>query len=373
MKNHQERLVREKGIKSYSETHSRNGNLYTYILNTLLLDKKINDEIRKFNYPEEATFLNYEIKPKTVEIMTKAVTHNKSMVEEFYIAKKKILKTDKLHEWDRYSNIFNMKSEKTYSWNEAKEIILSTFKEVSDEFYNIAKLFFDNNWIDAEIKSGKRSGAYCSYNIPSKHPMVFVNYSGKVEDISTLAHELGHAIHAYLGRNQKLLQFYSSTAIAEMASTFAESLVFEKLYKATSDKKEKINLLGSKIENNFATVFRQNDFYLFERKIHKLRRTKGELTERELSNLYQTTLKETFGKGLILTELHKSFWMPISHFYHYNFYVFTYVLGELLALSVYAEYKKQGKGFIEKYIKSLKDAGSLNPYEISKIIGIDLE
>src|SRR5258708_810569 len=371
MKSHPDRSVRKKAIEAYSKTYGQNSNLYTYILNTLLLDKKINDEIRKFKFPQEATLIGYEIEKTTVENMTNTVSKNTNLVERFYQAKKKFLKLSKLYEWDRYSTIFNTK-EKIYSWEMSKEIILDCFANFSPIFHDTAKLFFDNNWIDAKVKDGKTSGAYCSYGVPSSHPMILMNFSGKVEDISTLAHELGHAIHAYLSRKNNLLEVHPSTAVAEMASTFAESLVFEKLYKKTSDKKEKINLLVNKIQNNFATVFRQNDFYLFETKLHELRRIKGELTKDEISNLYQETLQKTFGSGLTMTHLHKNFWMPISHFYHYNFYVFTYVFVELLALSVYAKYNSKGQNFVEKYIKALSMGGSLSPYELVRIMDIDL-
>ncbi len=373
MKSNPDRAIREKASNVYSKTYGSNSNLYVFILNTLLLDKKITDEIRKFNYPQEATFLGYEIEKVTVENMIQTVSRNSKLVERFYLAKKKFLKVKDLHEWDRYSSIFNAnEKESVYSWEEATQIVLDCFMDFSPAFHDIAKLFFDNKWIDAKVTDGKRSGAYCQLGLPSYHPMVFVNFSGKVEDITTLAHELGHAIHAYLSKGNTLLEFDPSTAIAEMASTFAESLVFEKLYNLTKNKNEKINLLATKIQNNFATVFRQNDFYLFETKLHELRRSEGELTKDEISNLYQETLQKTFGKGLTLTSLHENFWMPISHFYHYNFYVFTYVFGELLALSVYGKFKRGEKGFVEKYTKALSTGGTLNPYELAKIIDIDL-
>jgi oligoendopeptidase F len=372
MKGHPDRKVREKAVEAYSKTYGNNKNLYTFILNTLILDKKIINEIRKFNYPKEATFLEYEVNKLTVDNMSKRVLENKDLVEKFYNAKRKLLKLKSLHEWDRYSNIYNTNS-KTYSWNEAKEIILSCFKDFSPVFHDTAKLFFDNNWIDAEIKDGKRSGAYCSGGTPSTHPMIMVNFSGKIEDITTLAHELGHGIHDWLAREQTLLEYSPSTAIAEMASTFAESIVFEKLYNETKNKKEKINLLGNKIQGNFATVFRQNDFFIFESKIHELRKIKGELSSDEISNLYQETLQKSFGKGLILTKLHKNMWMPILHFYHYNFYVFTYVFGELLSISLFAEYKLSGQKFVDKYMKALSEGGSKTPYEITKIMDINIE
>jgi oligoendopeptidase F len=372
MKGYPERSVREKAVKAYSATYGKNSDLYTFILNTLILDKKELDSIRKFNFPEEATFLEYEVSKKTVDSMSKTVLDNKKIVERFYSAKRKLLKLKSLHEWDRYSNIYNTRS-KTYSWSEAKEIILDCFKDFSPLFHDTAKLFFENKWIDAAIKDGKRSGAYCSAGTPSTHPMILVNFSGKIEDITTLAHELGHGIHDWLAKEQTLFEYHPSTAIAEMASTFAESIVFEKLYNKTTNKKEKINLLGNKIQNNFATVFRQNDFFVFESKIHNLRREKGELTSENISNIYQDILQATFGKGLTLTDLHKNFWMPILHFYHYNFYVFTYVFGELLSISLFAEYKLNGQIFINKYQEALSKGGSLTPYEITKVMDINIE
>lgn len=371
MQSHPKRKVREEAAIVYSKTFGKNANLYSYILNTLLLDKKVIDETRNFEYPQQETFLKYEINPNTVENMTRVVSDNVKLVERFYLAKRKLLKLKKLHEWDRYSNVYSLKN-KNYSWEESKKIILECFKEFSPVFYDTAKLFFDNNWIDACVKDGKRSGGYCSYGVPSTHPMILVNFSGKVEDVTTLAHELGHAIHAYLSRKQTLLLFWPSTAVAEIASIFAENMVFEKLYNTTSDKREKINLLAGKIQNSFATIFRQNDFYNFEIKLHKLRREKGELSENEIGKLYNETLQKTFGKGLTLTDLHKNFWMPVSHFYHYNFYVFTYVFGELLAVSLIAQYKLNKDKFVKKYIEALSYGGLMTPYEITELVGIDL-
>ncbi len=371
MKTNPDRNIRKKAVIAYSEGNSKNGSLYTYILNTLLLDKKISDEIREYKYPQEATFLRYEVDKEIVKNMSDVISNSSSIAEKFYLAKRKLLKYNKLYEWDRYSQIY-FSNNRSYSWDEAKEIILKSFSDFSPVFSDTTELFFKNNWIDSKITPGKRSGAYCSYGTPSTHPNILTNYSGKIEDISTLAHELGHGIHTYLARDQKMLEFYPSTAVAEIASIFAESLVFEKLFETAKNKKEKINLLGNRIQDRFATVLRQNAFYIFENKIHKLRREKGELPQEEISNIYQQTLQETFGKGLTLTNYHKNFWMPITHFYHYNFYVFTYALGELLATSLFSLYKEQGKVFVNKYIKALSKGGSLSPIELTKIMGVDI-
>lgn len=372
MSSNSDRNFREKATISYSDTFSKNSHLYSFILNTLILDKKISDEIRGFKFPQEATLINYEINKETVENMSKAILERQKLVEKYYLLKKKLLKLPKLYEWDRYSNIYKI-NEKTYTWEEAKEIILSSFKDFDNNFYEIAKMFFDKNWIDAEVKNGKRGGAFCSFGVPSKHPSVFVNFTGKLNDVTTLAHELGHAIHAYLAKDNNYLEFNPSTATAEIASTFAESLVFEKIFNDLKDKKLKTNLLAAKIQNGFATVFRQNDFYIFESKLHELRREKGELSTDEIGNLYQETLQKSFGKSLTLSDYHKNLWMPILHFYHYNFYVFTYCFGDLLALSLFNLYKTGKKDFVKNYIKALSLGGSQNPNDILKTVGLNIE
>lgn len=366
----QDRNKRKEAGKTISNTLKQSSHVYTYILNTLLLDKKISDEIRGFKYPEESTFIEYEVTEKIVKAMSDAIVENYNISEKFYLAKSKLLKT-KLYEWDRYSDIFKSNKEKV-SWENTKESVLAAFKKFSPIFYDIAFSFFENNWIDYEVKHGKRGGAYCSYVSNTVHPYVFVNFTGESGDATTLAHELGHAIHGVLSKDQSEFEYRPSTATAEIASVFAESLMFDDLYKKVKNKKEKINMLGNRLQNTFATVFRQNAFYLFEKELHKTRRSKGELSVDDINNLYQNILSPMFGKGLTLTDNHKLMWAKISHFYHYNFYVFTYAFGELLASSLYANYKKDGTEFVDKYIKALSMGGSKSPLEITKAMGLDI-
>jgi oligoendopeptidase F len=368
--NDQDRKKREKAGKAISDNLESNSSLYTFILNTLLLDKKVDDEIRGYEYPQQATLLSYGIDKKVVDTMVSTITKNYKISERYYSAKSKLL-GQKLHEWDRYNDIYpNIKIK--VDWNSAKDIVLDSFKSFSNTFYHEAKNFFDKKWIDALPVKGKRSGAYCDYTNNSNHPYVFMNFTGELRDIETLAHELGHAIHGILSGKNTYFQFRPSTATAEIASIFAESLVFDSLYKKAMTKKEKINLLGNKIQGSFATVFRQNAFYLFESKIHELRRTQGELSDKTINDLYQEYLQQMFGKGLTLTDKHKTMWMPVAHFYHYNFYVFTYSFGELLTTSLYAIYKKDGEAFTKKYLNALSLGSSKSPSEIVKEMGIDI-
>lgn len=373
MKNDPDRKVRENAVKAVSDglTNKQTSLIYTYILNTLLLDKKIEDGIRGYKFAQQATYLNYETPAKVVEAMIKAVSSSWSISERYYQAKSKLL-GQKLFEWDRYSDVYVLKNKTQVSWEQTKQIILSSFSEFSTEFAGIAKLFFDNNWIDAQTRPGKKGGAYCSYISPKKHPYVFMNFNSSLEDTIALGHELGHAIHGYLNKKHNILQFDSSTAVAEIASIFAESIVFDNLLVNTKNKQEKINMLANKLQGKFATVFRQTAFYLFESELHELRRKKGELTTNQISDLYQKHLQPMFGKGLTLTDSHKPLWMPIAHFYHYNFYVYSYSFGELLAISLYALYKHDGQKFIDKYIQALSAGGSKSPIEITKIMGVDI-
>lgn len=371
IKSHPSRTLRKQASEAYSEVLKQKAHFYTYTLNNLLLDKKITDEIRGYSYPEQATFLSYEVTPKMVEALVSSTKGRHNISHRFYKTKAKLQGYDKLYEWDRYSPIYPNISQK-YSWEEAKRLVLESFSEFSPEFAQIAKMFFDKGWIDAEVRANKKGGAYCSYNVSGLHPYVLVNFNGEVDDVSTLAHELGHAIHAYLSRGNNLLQFYPSTATAEIASIFCESILFEKLFANTTDKKVKINLLANSIQGSFATIFRQTAFYEYEKLIHQHRREKGQLTTQDFNNYFQGILQPMFGKSLILTADHAYWWMPILHFYHYNFYVFTYAFGEALTNALYALYKQKGEAFVANYTKALKLGGSRNPQEIVKLMGKDI-
>ncbi len=278
-----------------------------------------------------------------------------------------------LYEWDRYSSIYPEIEEPTYSYKLAKEIILEAFGKFSPTFKAIAEKFFKNGWIDAELSEGKKSGAFCSYTVPGKHPVILTNYTGKANEVRTLAHELGHAIHGYLSREQTLLNFWPVTPFAEIASIFAENLVFRAIYSDINDKKQKANLLGGRIQEIFATIFRQNAFYLFESDIHAIRRIDGELSTQEFNDLFQKRTQATFGKGLTLTEGHRYWWIPIAHFFHYNFYVFSYSFGQTLSNALYSKYLNDGSSFAEHYIEVLKMGSSKNLKDLTVKLGVDIQ
>jgi oligoendopeptidase F len=368
---HPNRKVREDAAHALTQGLLPHQKTITSIMNNLLLDKKVNDEIRGHKTPQEATILAYDIPLEVVTNLVNTTQNYYTLSERFYKAKAKYLRLKSLHEWDRYSSIYSA-VDKTYSWGDAKEIVLTSFYKFSTEFHDEAKAFFDNNWIDALSYKGKSNGAFCNFTNPTKHPLVLMNFEGKTRDVTTLAHELGHAVHASLSRNHSYFEFHPSTATAEIASILAESIVFDDLLSSLSEKKLKINLLADKIQEVFATVFRQTAFYLFESDIHEARRNSGELSPQDFGEIFQKRLQAMFGKGLILTSQHKSWWMPIRHFFHHNFYVFTYTFGELLTLTLFSQYKKAQNSFVDKYLQALKMGGSKSPQNITKSIGADI-
>ena len=348
---------------------SANERNYTYILNTLLLDRKLTNQLRGFSYPQQPTYLSYEVDKNTVETMSKAIVRYYGLVEKYYLAKRKRQNLAALDETDRYNNIYPLKQK--ISWRTAQDIVLESLADFSHLFYQIGKKFFDHKWIDAEPSPNKSNGAFCSFVSPDINPYILVNFTGDLADVTTLAHELGHAIHAYLAKENPLLEYSPSTVTAEIASVFAESLVFDKIFKQTNDRKLKVNLMADKIQNTFATVFRQNAFFLFENDLAEEYK-KGELSSEKIGDLWQTRLQAMFGKGLRLSPLHKNWWMPVLHFYHYNFYVFAYCFGELLTDSLIEQYHQRGKDFTRDYILALASGGSKTPLEISKIMRVDI-
>lgn len=343
----------------------------TYITNILLQRKATVDRYVKFSTPEASRHLSNETTQKIVDAMTQTITERYDLVKSYYQFKKKLLKLDKLYDYDRYAPLAESKS--FISWNEAQGIVLSAYRQFSPEFADIAQKFFDNNWIDAAIRPGKRGGAFCMFVTTDLHPYVFVNYKGGVKDVLTLAHELGHAVHAYLAREQSYLNFDMPLTFAETASVFAEMVVFDYLRERMKDPKEKLALYLQKIEEVFATIFRQTAMYRFEQTLHAASRAKGELSTEEINALWLKSQQEMFGNSVTLTKNYGIWWSYISHFIHTPFYVYAYAFGEILTLSLFAQYKKDGETLVKKYFDLLRAGGSKTPEEFLRPFGLRLD
>ncbi len=340
------------------------------IYNTLIKEKAIGDAYRKFSTPEESRHLANELDKETVDSMVAAVTANYKIVEDFYNFKREIMGLDKLYAYDKYAPVTN--SVTKYQFSDAKQLVLGAFNNFSPKFGEIAKKFFDNNWIDAQTRIGKRGGAYCTYLTPDLHPLVFLNYTYLNQDVKTLAHELGHAINGVFMQKQTLLNYETPLTLAETASVFAESLLFDEFKKTVTDPKELFDIYMDRIQGIFATVFRQTSMHQFEQEVHYLQKDVGELTPDKINELWVKYQKQMYGNSIEIQDKDANWWSYVPHFLHTPFYVYSYSFGELLVLALYSKYKKDGQGFVDKYIKLMEAGASSSPKKLLAMFEIDL-
>jgi len=365
-----DRETRRAAAAAFTEGLEKNRRTLTFIFNTLMQDKNVKDRLRGFATPQASRHLDNELSEETVSLVVDTVVRNYPLVARYYNVKREILGLDILTHYDRYAPLFE--AEDTITYPEARDIVLNAFGDFSPEMRRRAAEFFDKDWIDAPTAKGKEGGAFCSYTTPDLHPYVLVNYLGRMKDVMTLAHELGHGVHASLSRKQSLLNFSGTLPLAELASTFGEMLVFERVT-ASASLKDKIALYAEKIEGAFATIPRQTAMYRFESAIHEHRRLKGELTTEEFGEHWQREVQLMFGDSVVLGDEHRLWWSYIGHFIGSPFYVYAYSFGELLVLSLYQQAKKEGPAFADKYLHMLEAGGSLTPQELMTMVGITLD
>ncbi len=364
-----DREVRKAAAASLTEGLVRHGRLLTFIFNTLVYDKAVDDRLRRYEYPEQYRNLANELDRETVETVISTCVENYDLVARYYRVKREILGYDTLYHYDRYAPLFESKEQ--YSYDQAREIVLGSFGRFSTAMADAAAEFFTNNWIDAAPRKGKRGGAFCTYVTPDLHPYVLLSYLNRKDDIMTLGHELGHGVHAYVSRGQSYLNFHGTLPIAELASTFGEMLVFESLVER-SNLDEKMALYAEKIEGTFATIFRQASMYRFEQELHRARREQGELTSEQIGEMWQRNIQAMFGDSVEMGDEHRDWWMYVNHFIGSPFYVYAYSFGELLVMALYSMYRREGQAFVPKYLELLQAGGSLAPEELLAKVGINI-
>lgn len=364
-----DRTVRQAAADSLSEGLEQHERTIVFIYNTLLADKKLEDRLRSFENPEDSRHMANELDKATVDIVMQLCRERGDLVSRYYLVKKQILGLNHLTHIDRYAPLFEASGSK--SWSEARGIVVDSFEKFSPELARRAEEFFDKNWIDAEMRDGKTGGAFCSYITPDTHPVMLMTYQDTLDNVMTLAHELGHGAHASLSREQSYFNFHGTLPLAELASIFGEMLVFESLVSQVSDR-DKVALYAEKLEGMFATVHRQAAMFRFEQRAHTHRREKGELTPDDFSEIWQEEIQSMFGESLEMGEQHKRWWLYVGHFFATPFYVYAYSFGELLTLAIYEKAKLEGAGFAEKYIDVLKRGGSETPHELMAHLGVDL-
>ena len=362
--------IRKKAALSIESVFQTNVKTFTFITNTLAKDKITNDKWRNYTSPVESRNLANNVEGEVVDALTKSVTSNyKNISHRYYEIKSKLFNKKQLDYWDRNAPYPNS-PKKLIQWEEAKDIVLRSYENFDQSFKDIVLLFFQNNWIDAELKSGKSPGAFAASTIPSIHPYILTNFHGKTRDVMTLAHELGHGCHQYLSSKQGLLLSSTPLTLAETASVFGEMMTFRTLLDE-SDKDTRKFLLASKIEDMINTVVRQISFFEFEKLVHNERKN-IELSSDQISDFWMTTQSESLGPHIKLSEGYKYFWTYIPHFIHTPFYVYAYAFGDCLVNILIQLYDEGLPNFKNHYIDLLKSGGSKHYSQVLKPFNVDL-
>jgi oligoendopeptidase F len=361
---------RRAAAEALAKVFKENLRLFTLITNTLAKDKEISDRWRKFKDVADSRHLANRVEGPVVDAMVSAVRASyPKLSHRYYKLKARWLGKDRLAHWDRNAPLPE-KPERIVPWPEAQEIVLKAYRDFSPEMADIARRFFDKNWIDAPVRAGKSPGAFSHPTVPSVHPYVLLNYQGKPRDVMTLAHELGHGVHQVLAAPLGPLLSQTPLTLAETASVFGEMLTFRVLLADAKDPRERKALMASKVEDMLNTVVRQIAFYTFERKVHEERR-QGELTPDRINEIWMEVQAESLGPGIELKPGYEVFWTYIPHFIHSPFYVYAYAFGDCLVNSLYALYEEAHPRFVEKYLDMLRAGGSKHHSELLAPFGLD--
>jgi len=341
----------------------------TFIFNTIAVDKSIDDRLRGYASWISARNLSNDTTDEAVEALVDAVVGRYDVVQRYYTLKAKLLGLDRLSFYDRMAPLAEDTTQ--VEWAEAKQLVLDAFADFSDETGDVVSRFFDEGWIDAPPRDGKRPGAFCATNVPGVHPYVFMNYTGDRRSVLTLAHELGHGLHGYLAQPLGFFNASSPLTTAETASVFGEALTFKRLLTVEEDPQRRLNLLAGRIEDSIATVYRQIAMNRFEDAVHTTRRDEGELSTETFEELWLASQNQMFGDS-VDTDGYATWWSYIPHFIGTPGYVYAYSYGFLFALSIFRKYELEGDSIVEPYLDVLRSGGSKAPEELAEMVGLDL-
>ncbi|MER5174366.1 MAG: M3 family oligoendopeptidase [Candidatus Nitrosocosmicus sp.] len=326
--------------------------------------------LRKFPSPISVRNLSNNIDDKTIETLLKVCRSNAVIFQKYFKEKSKMLKLKKLERYHLYAPLKSQKQEKV-NYDKAMKTVLNAYEDFDPQFKQVVEKLLEQKHIDSELRNNKQGGAFCSTITPKISPFVLLNFDGTLRDISTMAHEFGHAIHSVLASDKPISVQHPPLPLAETASVFGEMLLNDKIANNVSNKEKKI-LLAEQIDDFYATIMRQTYFTIFEVLAHDTIAKNNATTIDELADLYLSTLKEQFGDSVKLTDDFKYEWLYIPHIYHSPFYCYAYSFGNLLVMSLYQQYKNEGKDFIPKYIRILSSGGTKKPENLLMDEGIDI-
>jgi oligoendopeptidase F len=365
-----DREVRRTAAEAVSTTLEPGLRTRAFIFNTLIYDKAVEDRLRSYPHWLASRNLDNEASDDSVAALIDAVRRRFDVPQRWYRLKAKLLGIDRLADYDRVAPVGG--EDTSFSFGQARDLVLDTYSSFSPEAGRVARRFFDEKWVDAPVRPHKRGGAFCSYTVPSVHPYILLNFTARRRDVLTMAHELGHGLHASLARDQGIFHLSTPLTLAETASVFGEALVFGRLLDASSDDKTRLGLLAERMDGAVATVFRQMAMNRFEYLVHTRRREEGELSVDRLAELWTESQAELFGDSVEMRDGYRSWWSYVPHFISVPGYVYAYAYGQLFALSAYRRYLDEGASFVPRYLELLAAGGSRSPEQLAEIVGIDL-
>jgi len=341
----------------------------TFVFNTVLLDKSIDDRLRGYPTWLSSRNLANETTDEAVEALIHATTSRYDLPQRYYRLKARLLGLDRLEHYDRFAPISSDAGK--VAWDEARTVVVEAYSGFSDEAGAIVARFFDESWIDGPVRPDKRTGAFCATTIPSVHPYVLMNYTGDRRAILTLAHELGHGLHGVLAQPLGYINSSTPLTTAETASVFGEALTFERLLAQEDDPHRRLDLLAGRIEDAIATTFRQIAMNRFEEAVHTERRGAGELAPERFGELWLECQSGLFGDSVGL-DGYVPWWSYIPHFTGAPGYVYAYAFGYLFSLAIYRRYVAEGEAMVGPYLDLLRAGGSQSPEELARIVELDL-
>ena len=361
--------IRAAAYQELQRIYATDGPILGQIYQTLVRDWQNEQvELRHFSTPVSARNLLNDIPDEVVDTLLDVCKKNAHVFQRYFRLKAKLLGMDRLRRYDIYAPV--SASDKTYGFVDAANLVFESFDDFEPRITSLAKRVFVDDHLDSEIRKGKISGAFCSTCTPELTPWVLINYQGRPDDVTTMAHELGHAIHSMLAEEHSIFTQHSSLPLAETASTFAEMLVVDKLLEEESDEVVRRDLLFQQVDGAYATIMRQAYFAIFERVAHDL--IKDNASVDELTRAYMENLKDQFADAVELSDEFRWEWVSIPHIYGTPFYVYAYTFGQLLVLSLYQQYKEEGDAFKPRYLKILSAGGSDAPVRILSAAGVDV-
>ncbi len=323
--------------------------------------------LRHFGSPIAARNLVNDIPDEVVDTLLSVSQENAVVFQRFFKLKARWLGVEKLRRYDIYAPV--VKSDRKFAYEDAAPFVFKSFQEFDPRMAELAERVFTDNHLDSEIRKGKRSGAFCSTINPDLTPWVMLNYQGRPDDVATMAHELGHAIHSLMASHHSIFTQHACLPLAETASTFGEMMLVDKMLNEEKDESVRRDLIFRQVDDSYATILRQAYFALFERQAHTMIVNNASVDE--LAAAYLENLKEMFGDSVEISDEFKWEWVSIPHIYNVPFYVYAYSFGQLLVLSLYKQFKSEGDSFKPRYIKILSAGGSESPEKVLKDAGID--